>query len=289
MNILDYFKSLLPSFGQDSILDDLARLRAETNDVLLPSLAQAEEAFQGHTFKSEYAKGIEATLKRRFQEHGPQATLFSILDEVYKGLPAHLDMLDKLVEASFAKDVDAETLSYRKTNILKYIETVNFSVQYAVRVILRVIRIEGGAEGQHDASLHYAEKIYLDHNYSDWIESLSLVDQSAIAVETALSSIPEIGVDEHVQGALDVKKLDPLKLNFINPVLNPIYHVRMRRAEKTVADVNRAKEERKLVELRLHEYKARKTGKPDPVLEGQIEKIEDRLKSLDRSIAHMSE
>jgi hypothetical protein len=289
MNILDYAKSLLPSFGQDRILDDLARLRAETNDVLLPSLAQADETFQGHSFKTSYAKGIETTLKRRFEDHGPKATLFSILDEVYKGVPAQITMLDQLVGESFAKDIDAETLSYRKASILKYIETLSFSVQYAVRVILRVVRIEGGAEGEHDASLHAAEKLYLDRNYRDWIDSLTLISQSVSAVEAGLSSIPEIGISEHTEGALDAKKIDPLKQNFINPVLNPIYHIRMRLAEKTVADINRAKEERKLVELRLHEYKSRQSGKPDPVLEEQIEKVENRLKQIDHSIARMSE
>lgn len=289
MNAFDYVKSLLPSFGQDHILDDLARLRAETNDVLLPSLSQAESTFEGVTLKSAYAKGIENTLKRRFADHGPRATLFSILDEVYKGVPAQLATLDKLVESSFAKDVAKETLSYRKANTLRYIETLNFSVQYAIRMLVRVIRMEGGAEGEHEASLHAAEKQHLDANYMAWLDTLTLIDQKPEALEEHIASIPEIGVADGVEGAIDAKKLDPMKQNFINPVWNPIYHIRMRNAEKTVADINRAKEERKLVELRLMEYKTRQGGKHDPAVEQQIEKIEERLKKLDHSIARMSE
>jgi hypothetical protein len=288
MNIIDYVKSLLPSFGQDRILDDLARLRAEANDVLLPSLKQAEETFSGRAFTSAYAKGIEKTLKHRFDSHGSRATLFSILDEVYKGVPDQITMLDKLVESSFAKDVAQETVSYRKANILKYIETLNFSMQYTVRMLLRVIRVETGA-AEDGESLHAAEKEHLDANYLQWLDTLELIDQKHEVIEHALSSIPEVGVADHVEGAIDGKKLDPLKMNFITPVWNPIYHVRLRMAEKTVADINRSKEERKLVELRLHDIKTRSGSKSDPVVQKQVELVEERLKKIDHSIARMSE
>lgn len=288
MNILDYVKSLLPSFGQDRILDDLARLRAEANDVLLPSLAQAEETFSGRPFTSAYAKGIEKTLKRRFDSHGSRATLFSILDEVYKGIPAQLTMLDKLVESSFAKDIAQETVSYRKANVLKYIETLSFSMQYTVRMLLRVSRVETGAAEDSEA-LHAAEKDYLDNGYMQWLDALELVDQTPEAIEKALLSIPEITVAEHVGGAIDAKKLDPLKMNFITPSWNPIYHIRLRMAEATVAEINRSKEERKLVELRLHDIKTRSGAKSDPVVQKQIELVEERLKKIDHAIARMAE
>lgn len=288
MNIIDYVKSLLPSFGQDRILDDLARLRAEANDVLLPSLTQAEDTFNGRPFTSAYAKGIEKTLKRRFESHGSRATLFSILDEVYKGVPAQLTMLDKLVESSFAKDIAQETVSYRKANVLKYIETLSFSMHYTVRMLLRVIRVETGAAEDSEA-LHAAEKSQLDGGYLQWLDTLELIDQKPEAIEKALLSIPEIGVSAHVEGAIDGKKLDPLKMNFITPTWNPIYHIRMRMAENTVAEINRAKEERKLVELRLHDLKTRSGSKSDPVVQKQVELVEERLKKIDHSIARMSE
>lgn len=288
MNIIDYVKSLLPSFGQDRILDDLARLRAEANDVLLPSLAQAEDTFSGRPFTSAYAKGIEKTLKRRFESHGSRATLFSILDEVYKSVPAQLTMLDKLVESSFAKDIAQETVSYRKANVLKYIETLSFSMQYAVRMLLRVIRVETGA-AEDSESLHAAEKSQLDSGYLQWLDTLELIDQKAETLEKELLSIPEIGVSAHVGGAIEGKKLDPMRMNFITPSWNPIYHVRLRMAEKTVADINRAKEERKLVELRLHDLKTRSGNKSDPVVQKQVELVEERLKKIDHSIARMSE
>jgi hypothetical protein len=298
MSMLEYAKSLLPSFGQDRIVDDLSRLRAELHELVLPSLEQAEKTFKGHDFQSAYAKGLEKTLKGRFRDHRAD-DLFGILLAIFKDAPAKIEALEKLVDASFAKDVTKEALTYRKANILKFIETVGFAIQYTTRATLRVISSEadyvGGRtpeEGKHNA-VHNADVSFLDEKYVTWLDTLVLLDQPVSAIEEQLSSVPEVVVsaDTHdsIEATSDAKRFDPMRLNFITPSWNPIYHVRSYLAEYEVASINRSKEERKLVELYLYKLKAQQKQEPTASIERQIELVQDRLKKIDFKIAKLSE
>jgi hypothetical protein len=299
MSMLEYVKSLLPSFGQDRIVDDLSRLRAELHELVLPSLEQAEKTFKGHAFQSDYAKGLETTLKRRFKDHKAE-DLFGILHAIFKDAPAKIEALEKLVEASFAKDVTKEALTYRKANILKFIEIVGFAIQYTTRATLRVISGEadyaGGrtaAEGSAHHGVHQADVNYLDDKYVAWLDALVLLDQPARAIEEQLASVPEVTVAEGdhdaIAASVDAKRLDPLRQNFIAPSWNPIYHIRSYIAEYEVASINKSKEEKKLVELYLYKLKAKQKNEPTAAVERQIELVQDRLKKIDFKIAKLSE
>lgn len=292
MSMLEYVTSLLPSFGQDKIVDDLARQRKELDEILLPSLEQAEKAFKGQKFKSTFAKGLETTLKSRFRDHRSE-DLFGILHDIFKSTPAKVEALEKLVESFFAKDVTKEAITYRKAAILKFIETLSFAIQYTSRITLRVITAEAEAESgsQEEVHIHGASKSFLEDKYITWLDTLVLIDQPVRRIEEQLTSIPEVVVNEdsaaHIE-AVEGKRLDPMRLNFVSPSINPLYHFGNWLAEHQVSSANRAKEERKLVELRLHDLKNRREGKPDANIQHKIELFEDRIKKLDFQIAKNS-
>lgn len=292
MSMLEYVKSLVPSFGQDKIIDDLARQRKEVEEVLLPSLAQAEKAFKNHKFKSSAAKGIEKTLKGRFRDHRSE-DLFGILHDIFKDAPEKISELEKIVSESFAKDVTKEALTYRKASVLKFIETLSFAIQYTIRATLRVIAAEADAESgdAEDAHLTAAQKAFLEEKYVTWLDALTLLDESAKSIATQLSSIPEVTISEdasQVEAVAGAARLDPLRLNFISPSINPFYHIRSYMAEADVRDIHRAREEKKLVELRLYDLKARRDGKPEAQVQASIEKTENRLKQIDFKIAKLA-
>lgn len=293
MSMINYIKSLLPNFGQDRIIDDLSRMRAEAEENLLPSLQQASRAFHGQKLQSQVAKNIEATLQERFRSHG---SMFDILYDIFKDVPAKLDVLDEAAEEFFAKDVTKESLTYRRATVLKYAETLNFAMNYTVRTVLRVIAAEtcvaAGAPEQVDTQLSPKERSYFDSKMGAWIDTLVLLTKSAADVKAALVTVPDVAANEHdaeaVAAVTGHRSLDPLGLNFIAPSINPIYHFRMMLAEWDVAAINQSKEERKLVELRLRELKNRQHGVNDARIQHQIELTEDRLKKLDFAIARMS-
>jgi len=295
MSMIEYVKSLLPTFGQDRLVDDLSRLRAELHELVLPSLEQAEKAFHGKKFKSKLAKDVEHTLQGRFKDHS-RGDLFQILTDILKDAPGKVDALEKLVEECFAKDVVKEAITYRKASILKYTEVMSFALHYTVRMALRIIAAETNAAAggsDEDATLSAAERQFLDDKYIAWLDALVVLDRPTADLDPFIMAIPDVTASVEsapaVEAMVEARTLDPMKLNMISPSWNPIYHVRSYLAEIQVASINRAKEERKLVELRLHELKLKQQGQNDARVEKQIELVEERLKKIDFKIAKLAD
>ncbi len=291
MNVLAYVKSLLPSFGQDRVVDDLSRMRADVEDSLIPSLDQAAKAFKGQKFKSTVALGVEKALQRQFNVSG---NVFEILLKLFHSIPSKLDVLDEAVESHFSKDIVKEAFTYRRANILKYAEMLSFVIGYTSRLTLRIIAAEKAAiDGTPvDAHLTAAQTTQFTEKYTSWLDALKVIDKSAAELKSAIESVPDVIIDETnahgVEATVGAKTLDPMGMNFISPSWNLIYRVRMYAAEWDVATINRSKEERKLVELRLRELKEAREGKPSALIEHQIETAEDRLKKIDFRIARLS-
>lgn len=295
MNILNYIKSLLPSFGRDRIFDDLSRMRADLDDSLLPSLTAAAAAFRTQKLASPVAIGIERALQAKFRSHN-HLKLFDLLVLVFKAAPAKLDVLDKAVEEYFAKDVVAEGLTYRHSTILQYAETMTFAMRYTAQQVRRVLAAEAAvASGKPDPDESYLtarEKAEYNARYSNWLDALGVIERSATELKNAIANVPDVVVDETTAAAVaahvGTKNLDPMGMNFITPSWNPIYKVRMVKAEWDVARINQSKEERKMVELRLRELKNQREGIDDAKIQHQIEVVEDRLKKLDFKITKLA-
>jgi hypothetical protein len=294
MSMLTYFKSLLPSFGQDRIIDDLQRMRAEVEENLLPSLIQASTAFHDVKFKSDVALIAQSKLQKRFD--AAHQGLFEILHDIFKDAPAKLELLENAVEEYFAKDVEKESLTYRRASILQFIELYSFAIQYTIRMVLRVIIAESyeeaGKSSEVDSYMSAKEKAYFAEHYDAWLAALNVADKTPTQIEQAFAAVPEVVIDEAHADAhastIGAKALDPMGMNFVKPSWNPIYRVRLVMAEWDVQLINRSKEERKMVELRLRELKNRRDGVDDAKLQHQIEVTESRLKSLEFKIAKLS-
>lgn len=293
MSTKSFWKSLLPTIGQDRIIDDISRMRNEVVDSLLPTLYAGGRDFHSHPFKSSVSQTYERVLRQKTKLHGG---LFDMLSTVFKDVPTVLDQVEQLVESHFGKDITKEALTYRGVSVLRFLEVVNFAIQYTTRVALRVVIAEAmvaaGKGDVGDASISERESAYLDGKYADWQNAIELLAQSPAAILAKLEATPDVVIDEHTEGAvtatLGSNGLDPLKLNFITPTSNPIYFVRSLFAEWDVESVKRAKEESTMVQLRLRELHLARAGQTDPRLEQAIEVSEDRLKKLDFKIAKLS-
>lgn len=296
MSMLDYVKSLVPSFGKDRILDDVSRLRAELSEVLLPTLDQASKYFSHQQFKSGYATGLQNTMRRSFPEFGND-DLLSILHNIFKPMDHKLEQITGLVGDVFAKDVTKEALTYRKANVLRFLDAVGFAIKYTIRALIHLIDAERQAlspdtPAKSHKGIHLADDKFLTENYAKWFMALRTSDQSFSKIKESLYSIPEVVVsdsdDASIQATYGIR-LDPLQLNFVSPDWNPIYHLRTYLAEYEVNAINRAKEERKLVEMYLYRLKAESKKQHDAKMDHQIELVEDRLKKIDSKISHLAE
>jgi hypothetical protein len=296
MNLLAYLKSLLPSFGRERILDDIARMRADLEESLLPILKSTAQHFHNSKkFATPYARGVEAAVQAALPG-AKHRQLFPILLSVFEDAAKLLDTLEALVEEGFGKDIEQEAITYRRASLLKFLEVLSFEIDFASDLTLRIITAEGHAVSKEDdlidSELTARDKKHFEKNYPAWLSGLKTIDTTPGALKTAIMQVPEVllseETDEGIRQQFGVGAIDPLKMNFISPSWNPIYHIRAWNAEQDVHRIQKAREEKKLVELRLHDLKARERGEANASLQHQIELVENRLKGINFRIAKYS-
>lgn len=296
MSLLSYLKSLLPSFGRERIQDDIARMRADLEESLLPIIKNTAQHFHGNkAFLSDYARGVEAAVQAAVPGHR-QTPLFTILLSIFSDAPKLLDTLEKLVEDGFGKDIEQEAITYRRASVLKFLEVLSFEIDYTSDITIRIIAAESHMASKEsdkvDSELTERDRRHFDKNFQAWLAGLKTIDTTPAALKSGVMQVPEVllseETDEGIRQQYGAGAIDPLRLNFISPSWNPIYHIRAWSAENDVKRIQKSREERKLVELRLHDLKARESGTANASLQHQIELVEDRLKHIDYDIAKHS-
>lgn len=294
-SILKFFASLLPSFERSQIQEDIEQLRKDVNDNLVPAFRAAARDMSGKGFKSALLNKFNAVYCYAF----PQAKRGGFVEGIlhfYAPVEANLAVIEEYVLELFAKDVTKEALTYRKVNIIQYLEMLRFVNRYSGRLLLRFLTAETGAVlgkgDQYDAALTPMELRWLNENQNAYIAAMKALNHQPAQLRAVLESIPDIVViperSEIVRQTVGADKLDPLKFGLINFALNanihPLYHLRMVVAEQQVANYKRMLEEKRVLELRLLALKESYEGKQDAKLSQHIEYSAGRLEKLNYQI-----
>lgn len=291
--ILKFFASLLPNFERNQILEDIDLLRKDVTENLLPAYQAAARDMRGKGFKAAVVNKFNDMFVHLF----PAVRRVGFVDGMvlfFQPMHENLNLMETYVQELFAKDVTKDAITYRKLNVIKYLEMVRFINKYAGRALLRVLAAETTAinGGTIDGQLSPMELRWLTENQSAYFQALQALWRTPAHLKEAFEDIPDIVViperAEMVRQTIGADKLDPLKMGFINFSLdagiNPIYHFRMVVAEAQVADYKRKVEEKRTLELRLLALKEAYEGKQDAKLAQQIEYSEGRLQKLNYNI-----
>jgi hypothetical protein len=291
MKIEAYLASLLPTLRKDQILDDCRNTRVELRETTLPAYEVAVPLLGKWKWKSEEMKAHAATFTRLVKG----GNIIAVIEAGLKETVATLALAETYVMKSYNEEVVSVALTYKKANVLQFIEAVAFVSKFARKFInyafvYETASYEDGETVIKDALTPYEIK-WIDDNFVSFCTAFSAVAQAVKTVEDAIESVPEITVKTSNQGALKEtlgeKRLDPFKLGFISAKMNPFYHVGKWMAEGQVDRYNAAKEELRLVQLRKLNLEKLNERKPDAALQNEIQYSENRVQGLNAKIAKM--
>lgn len=290
MSIETFVSGLLPSFETARINEDIEGLREEIKDIVLPMYTQAGMLTKNKSFNTKYARDLHERMIRLLPDYR-QVNYFDAVRAVFTKVLKNLDHIEALVPDLFAKDVARESLTYRKANVLQYLSTTRGAVKYAIRSLNRI------TQNETCFLLHQEDKIdeYLPPADVKWfnttntfIDSLASLNVSPNDFTRIIDTIPDITVTEKGAGVLNATQggrvLDPMRLGFVAPRFNPIYHIRMAIAEWQVRRLRAKQEEKKMLELRLLRLKEVQNGTNNPRLAETIAYNEGRLQNLTAEI-----
>lgn len=295
MKLEKFIASMLPNFEKGRIVEDVNLLKTEIRETTLPPLTETTLHFGSKRFNSKVLQNFD----REFQNNVKSKTRGNYLNIVQKALNdanETFDDLENLIDKNFGKDVTASGLTYLKANVIQYVEVLSFTSRYIRKLISWTLHEElkvADSSTNITDPFNKATKDWFWNNRQVFYKCIKTIELVKGNLKTKLSVIPDMMVvpEEiaYIENTLGVDKTDPLRLGFISPALNPIYHTRVVLAEWQVARHKAANEELKSLQYRLLALKEANEGKKDAKLEQAIDYTEGRIQKLNRKIAELEE
>lgn len=290
MKIMNYVLKLAPSIEKSLILTDINNISSELKQSTLPVYKSAAESLGKHAFKDvELLKFIK--IFEREEKTAFKGNFLTIIYEVSKQLDENVNHLGKIAELVFSNEVMATGISYKKANLLQYIESITFFQRYARKLLLWVYTAETAfvTVGPDTINGHMTpgDLKWLAENAVSFVKLLEPLSLKTVQLEKAISDIPDIAVSadtDHVVSSTQGSKVDPFRMSFISARINLIYIARKHFAEIQDYRYKAAMQERKAIEFRLLHLQNKLDGKNDANVEQQIEYNVGRLEKLNYKI-----
>lgn len=292
MKLSNYLASLLPGFSKDRITEDCRITAAELREYTIPAYKAAEVFHKGWKFKSPEITGLMDTFGNMVKGGG---SMFAAIDGGFKVMLENLTEVEGLVIKTYNEEISGAGLTYMKANLLQFVEAVAFVSKFSRKLLLYAAAAETAALDVDAPKLQDTmskfETDWIRANFVSFCTAFTAVTGTPQNITTAISKIPDVVVTSEnvatMSETIGEKTLDPFKLGLIPIWMNPIYHVRMAIAEWQVDRHNAAKEEKRLLELRILNLEMAKAGKADAKIQQQIDYHADRVRTLNFKIAKM--
>lgn len=293
MKFKDFVSKLLAIFNKDTIIEDIRVTRGEL-DKLQASYNYAADLARNWKFKDETIVGMVAEFKKNISGPDNGNPIVHIARHL-KVVQENLNTAEKLVQANMAGQVSSMGLTYKQAAVLQYVNAIYLVSKYSRKWLNMIFVYESARYEECDTviedSITRAERKWLEETFGDFLSAYGTAIADVATVMKKLNEVPEITVSESNENALNstvgINKLDPMKSGLIATKANPIYFVRMVIAEWQVARYNEAKEELRLIELRLQLMKELQAKRPNAKLEKTIAQTESRVQAMQATVAEL--
>lgn len=291
MKITAFIASLLPTFGKDSVLEDLRLTHGEYKEFTMPAYATAVPLLKNWKFKSEVVQDQFSRFGRMVRGSGNPVV---VINNGFKDILENIEIVEKAIEKTYSEEVAGAGMTYSKSTLLQLAEAFAFVSKFARKWLIYIYiheTMEVPDAEDLSESLTPAEKEWIEANFLNFCTAFGIVSGEGNQMQKRLNDIPDVAVTSEnadtLAHTLGETKIDPFQLKLIPIWMNPIYHIGMFVAEWQADRYKAAKEELRLLQLRKLNLERHSQGKPDAHLQKEIAYTESRIQSLNYKIAKM--
>lgn len=296
MNILNYVQALLPRIDKSSIMEDIRITKGEFDQIVLPTYEEAAKFSKVFVFKS---ADTETTFKEfnknyRSQLRSKESNTIAEIGSALKVCRANLGVLEEAIEKLLEETSVTEVITARKAVMLRAAEQFSFISRFATDFLNLVYTYEHMERGINTIEVSvYATKFVIP-NIANFARLLETYSRDTDMFTQQLDAIPEVIINKKGYDAItSLHKRDTIEpfnsAALVSFQMNPIYHFRLMIAEWQANRYKSYKDKKKALELKLLNLKLLNDGKKDIKVEKEITYIEERVASLEYSIAKMQE
>lgn len=294
--IPEFFKSLVPTYERGRLLDTVASTREMLTDSTLPPYQEAVAfgAFKGGTpFKSSQIRAFNLMYMR---EVDSKHNFIDSTTNIMGRLTNDFAVLSEAVEKHFLQRNNPKlAMSYQHLTFLRLIELIRFAARYSRRVLHYTYMCEAPAMFKQfgsSAQLPKGERKWLEKNAVGYCRTMALLAKPMREILSDIQSMPDVVYDPEQEDAVGAvvgaKKLDPLAMGYIPVISAAFWAIGSRWVEMQAAELEEARAEREMVQLRLAQLKAAQSGDFDAATEKVIKVQQERLDDLTFTIIDLS-
>lgn len=284
MQILEFIKSLLPSFTKDRLVEDARVTKEELKLAVLPAYEAALPLTTTKKFKSKELQDFN----EQFSRHATLASGDNVIGSIAKGLTKVIEFqeaVEVLIDKKFDKDVLVSAVSAYRANLIQAQSTVSFVSRFAMDFLNYAYILETEALGSDASyaknSLSGGDIEIINERFVEFAKAFQLVAKRGKDVTKDLDKVPEVivGVSpEAVAAVFDKPKLDPLGFGTLRGFTgSPIYSIRMVVAEWQVNRYKRMENTKRVLEMRLLNLQGIQDKNPNARVQQQIDYIQSRV------------
>lgn len=299
MNIVNYVRGLKNNFSLKRVHENLDSTRDQLINQTIPVIESLAKEFNrtggSASKKSETYRNYDESIRKGVTYGVRGGNLFDLILVPLNNAVDTLNWLGGYIDKSFENDVTAVSLDLARANALQLLDGISLVTRYSRRladiVLIAETRVMSDAEASELDSVTPLTLSYLAENRLAYIHMLNILGRPATDYEKLFAEMPEVTVSEiKNQNALSLHgkdKVDPLRFGFIESRFNPIWLVITNLADYHNKCYQEAKEDRRLLELRIERYKRNYQNNPNPKLGKIIEGYEADLDLVRAKIAKM--
>lgn len=287
--ILDFLRTLTPSFTKDEVKEKL-RLVAQALQKTITVYLSAADAFKDG-YKSQAGKAFDADFKRSVKTN-LRGNPIEVIQQILQNISSLGDLLSGLVEKNYNKDVTVEGLTYKRAEILRTLGFMDFTTTYARQLLHYLLASQANVQAKTLPAGQERPRPEIDFLTQNQLAFFTLLITFALPANEILKKIdgiPDIGVGENdettIHPTVGIMRLDPMKNNFIPHVTPMFMNIGIWWAQRQVARYERLVEDVRVIEYRLEQLRLQAAGKEDAQLERAISKYEEYLNDLAEKIA----
>jgi len=297
MDIAAFIRNLLPTFGKKDVREKLRIISRKISDIVQPCLelflTSIDEKSLVSAYGIKFKRDLLAILPPRLRNVDKPYGM--VLTAAMSNASKLVDLLETYITKNLSETINIEGMTYQKASVIRLIELLDFTVDYAGRQLAYLVASETNVvafERPDGKPYTQAEMNYILNNQATYFRMLDLLNGDPKKTFSTIESIPEIVMGDMAIGevpALAGASADPLLLGAIPGISNIFHWVGIRVVDYEVERYECALKQKRDIELRLESLKQRRLGNLDAQTESIIEGYERELTLSRAKIARFEE
>ncbi len=294
-NIIQFFKSLVPSLNKKDILDTVEFVKKQLDDSLLPSYLNFTNLIGSKGLTSDESKTYDKAFQSRFKQLHHDNYLSGI-QAVLQLMRSNIDTVEGLLQQNLSTDITKDGLTYQKASLIRYVEIMDFVTRYALTLLSWTISNETESlDKKANVPLTSLDIKWLQSSRENFFEALRVVSTPKSEFANAIKNIPDIMIDEkdnsNLEATVGKNKIDPLQLGLVvdTTTFNLGFHVLNFISDYQVIRYKKLEAERAVVENKILNYQMLVNGTQNARAQDITEKYQSRLNVINQSLKKADE